>query len=316
MNCCLAISKFLFSVLFIVFSFFGFSQPTNKYNKYGERTGKWVTYIDDAKKIKSMQGRYRNGKSVGKNYYYSEGILERKEICRFKKMKTTFYYPSGNIKRKGNARIDNTKTEIHYYFYGTWKSYKETGELEKISIFEKGKLMRSKYYDKSILLNDSLMIAIDEIDKEFTAHNRQLTDSIKKYASNLERQKTHQTKLRLADSISFSKIELIFKRFDYPSQKTVGEFVDIPFYIISYAPIYIKERCSSVFAAAATKGDISLKSYALFIDKLKIAKGEKQIYGTQYYYDKNYKSILYPCENIENINKLRESVGLGKLEQE
>jgi antitoxin component YwqK of YwqJK toxin-antitoxin module len=168
MNCHIAISKFLFFILFIVFSFSGFSQSTNKYNKHGERTGKWITYLDDAKKIKSMQGKYRNGKSVGKNYYYSEGILERKEICRFKKMKTTFYYPSGKIKRKGYARIDNTKTEIHYYFYGTWKSYKENGELEKTSVYQKGKLIRSKYYDKSILINDSLMIAINDIDVEFT----------------------------------------------------------------------------------------------------------------------------------------------------
>lgn len=301
----------LFQFVFCV----GYSQSINKYNKHGERTGKWVTYIDDTKKIKSMQGRYRNGKSVGKNYYYSEGVLERREICRFKKMKTTFYYPSGKIKRKGNARIDNTKTEIHYYFYGTWKSYKENGELEKIATYQKGKLITTKYLDKSILLNDSLMIVIDEIDKEFTSHNKQLTDSIKKYTNNLALQKNYQVKLKIADSISFKNIEHIFKVFGYPSQKTVGQFVDIPFFIISYAPVYIKERCTSIFAAAATKGDISLKSYALFIDKLKVAKGEKQIYGTQFYYDKNNKRILYPCENKENINKIRESVGLENLEE-
>jgi hypothetical protein len=147
-------------------------------------------------------------------------------------------------------------------------------------------------------------------------HNRQLTDSIKKHTTNLELQKIHQANLKIADSLSFNQIETIFQKFGYPSQETVGQVVDVPFYIMSYAPIYIKERCSSLFAAAATKGDISLKSYALFIDKLKIAKGEKQIYGTQYYYDKSYKSILYPCENMENINKLRESVGLSKLEEE
>jgi hypothetical protein len=282
-----------------------FSQHKNKFNKQGERTGKWVIYIDEQKKIKSMEGKYSHGKSVGKSLYYSNnGTLERKEISRFKKIKTTFYYPNLNIKLKGNARIDNIDT-LHYYFYGKWKSYNEQGGLEKISIYQKGKLIQTKYKDKSIKLNDSLIQDLNEIDKEFSIHNKQLTDSINLNTTNTNKVILLQSKLKLLDSISYSKIEFILGKFGYPSKEIVGEMSSIPFYIISFAPIRIRERYLSTFALAATNKDIELKSYAFYVDKIKVAKGEKQIYGTQYYINKNDELIYYPSEDPENLNKKR-----------
>lgn len=285
-----------------------FSQ--NKFNKQGERTGKWLIYIDEQKKIKSMEGKYSHGKSVGKSLYYSNnGILERKEISRFKRIKTTFYYPNQNIKLKGNARIDNIDT-LHYYFYGKWKSYNEKGKLEKISIYQKGKLIQTKYKDKSIKLNDSLILALNEIDKEFAIHNRQFTDSINLNAINKNKVISLQSQLKSLDSISYSKVEFILSKFGNPSKKIVGEMSSIPFYIISYAPIQIRERHLQTFALAANNKDIELKSYAFYVDKIKVAKGEKQIYGTQYYVTENGELIYYPSEDPENLNKKRLQMGL------
>lgn len=256
-----------------------------------------------------MEGHYRNGKSIRKNYYYSNnGVLERREIYRFKKIKTKFYYPNGNVKLMGSARIDNNEKEIHYYFYGKWKRYNENGKLEKKLIYEKGKLIRSNYTDKSISINDSLVIAIDEIDKEFSSHNKSLTDSLKLTDENSVKEIIFMERLKNLDSISFSKIENIINKFGYPSKKTIGELSPVPFYILSFAPIYIKEKYLLIFSLAATNGDIDLKSYAFYIDKIKIAKGQKQIYGTQYYLDSK-KKIYYPSEDIENLNNRRLQMG-------
>ena len=298
----------LFLVQLITISLF--SQHKNKFNKHGERTGKWIIFIDEQKKIKSMEGRYHNGKSVGKSLYYSNnGELERKEICRFKKIKTTFYYPNQNIKLKGNARIENTDT-LHYYFFGKWKSYNERGKLEKISIYQKGKLIQTKYKDKLIKLNDSLIIALNEIDKEFSIHNKQLTDSINLNSINKNKVILFKSQLKLLDSISYSKIEFILNKFGNPTREIVGEMSSIPFYIISFAPIQIRERHLSTFALAATNKDIELKSYAFYVDKIKVAKGEKQIYGTQYYINKDGELFYYPSEDPENLNKKRLQMGL------
>ena len=67
------LSLFLFLISNVLFS-----QSLNRLNKHGERTGKWITYIDDAKTLKSFEGKFRNGKPIGKNYFYSnDGILGR-----------------------------------------------------------------------------------------------------------------------------------------------------------------------------------------------------------------------------------------------
>ena len=84
--------------LFFLLSHQIYGQRINRLNKKGERTGKWSTYIDDEKKLKSFEGRFRNGISAGKCYFYNnDGVLDRREINRFNKMKTTFYYPNGTV---------------------------------------------------------------------------------------------------------------------------------------------------------------------------------------------------------------------------
>ena len=37
----------------------------NKLDKQGQRTGKWTTYLDSAKTLKSFEGRFRKGNPVG-----------------------------------------------------------------------------------------------------------------------------------------------------------------------------------------------------------------------------------------------------------
>ena len=115
------------------------------------------------------------------------------------------------------------------------------------------------------------------------------------------------------DSISFDRIGYIIDVFGYPSKEIAGESNSIPFYILSFAPIKAKEKYLNQLILAADRDYISWKSLAYFIDKLKVARGEKQVYGTQGNYDKDYHFILYPCIDLENLNARREKVGLDKM---
>lgn len=306
----------IYSILFLIFiSHSFFAQRLNRLNKHGERTGKWIVYIDDAKKIKSFEGKFRNGITKGKCYFYTnDGVLDRREINRFKKMKTTFYYPNGKVKLKGNARIENTATDIHYYFYGKWQSFNDSGVLVKNQYYEKGKLIKTEYLDKTIKTNDSLIEALNVIDKEFALHNTSLTDSINANLKNPYKKQWFEKQLHYFDSLSFDKIAHIIDVFGYPSRAIAGESNSIPFYILSFAPANTKEKYLNQLILAADRDDISWKSLAYFIDKLKIAKGKKQVYGTQGVYDNNYKFIMHPCEEPEQLNARRERVGLEKLE--
>ena len=291
-----------------------FSQSNNRLNKHGERTGKWVTYIDESKKLKSFEGKFKNGNSFGKCYFYNnDGVLDRTEINRFRKMKTTFYSQNGKVKLKGNARLENLPDKVHYYFYGKWRAYNDSGKIVKYYYYEQGKLLKTVYLDKNNKTNDSLIEALNVIDKEFSIHNKILTDSINSSFKNISKYQYFKNKLRQQDSLVFVKIEQIMNNYGYPSKQIAGDSNDIVFYILGFAPLPIKEKYLNELILAADKGNISWKSMAFFIDKIKVSKGEKQIYGTQGTYDKDYNFIYYPISDPENINKRRALIGLEEL---
>lgn len=309
------IISYIFLILSLIISYNSSSQKLNRLNKHGERTGKWIVYIDDAKKIKSFEGKFRNGITRGKCYFYTnDGVLDRREINRFKKMKTTFYYPNGKVKLKGNARIENLPDKVHYYFYGKWQSFNDSGVLVKNQFYEKGKLLKTEYLDKTIKTNDSLIEVLNLIDKEFAQHNNSLTDSINANLKNSLKKQLFEKQLYFLDSLSFDKITHIIDVFGYPTRAIAGESNNIPFYILSFAPYTIKEKYLNQLILAADRDDISWKSLAYFIDKLKVAKGEKQVYGTQGTYDKDFNYTMYPVIEPEKLNERRARVGMEKLE--
>ncbi len=126
-----------------------------------------------------MEGRFRHGRPVGKALYYDmKGVLERKEISRFKKLKTTFYYPDGNVLMKGQARLDENPQKVHYYFFGRWKYYDEQGQLVKYRYYEKGVLLRTEYVDKNNLTNDSLIGALNALEKRFSDRDQEFLNKV------------------------------------------------------------------------------------------------------------------------------------------
>lgn len=287
-----------------------FGQASNRLNKQGERTGKWMTYMDSAGKLKSFKGRFRNGKPIGNAYFYNnDGILDRREKNRFKKLKTTFYYPSGVVRLKGQARLENLPDRIHYYFYGKWNAYNEKGVLVKHYFYKNGALLKTEYVGSNHTINDSLVEALHGIDREFVDHNVQLTDSVNANKNNILKQLVFKNELKLRDSLSFMKIDKIMTTYGYPSKLIAGDASVVPFYILGFAPSWLKEKHLNVLKLAADKQEISWKSLAFFIDKLKVAKGEKQIYGTQYYFSKEVY-MTYPVEDEAHLNERRASVGL------
>jgi hypothetical protein len=309
-------NKLLFLVVFSLFSSLAFSQSLNRLNRHGKRVGKWVTYIDDDKKLKSFEGKFRNGKPVGKSYFYNNnGILDRTEVSRFRKLKTRFYYPNGVLKLSGQAKMENLPDRIHYYFYGKWKAYNDSGVLTRYDFYEKGTFVNSTYIHSGNGINDTLITTLRQIDAEFAAHNRSLTDSINAYTNDELKQARFKAAMHFKDSVSFAAIERIIQRYGYPSKQIAGEAVDIPFYILGYAPVATKEKYMNEFILAADRGTISWTSLAHFIDKVKVAKGEKQVYGTQGEYDQNFKLILYPVADPEHLNVRRKQVGLEELKE-
>jgi len=305
--------KSILAMFFVLFFQNGvFSQRLNRLNKKGQRTGRWVVYLDSAKTIKSMEGRFRKGEQVGKVYWYTmQGVLERKEINRFRRLKTTIYYPDGAKRLTGKARLEDSPEKTHYYFYGTWRYYDENGKLLKYCYYKKGHLLKTVYADKNNKTNDSLINALNTFEKHFLENNQDLISQIDASKWDPAKSEKLRTQLIQQDSELFSELDAFLNRFGYPSVKTTGESSSIPFFIISYSTTGLREKYLELFQEAVTRGDLEAKTLAFYIDKLKIAKGEQQVYGTQFYLDQKTKKIMhYPSIDPDNLEKRRTAVGL------
>lgn len=301
----------IFIIILLLFSFtFSFSQK-NKFNRRGQRTGKWLTYSDSAKTKKLFEGKYRNGNSVGTSYYYSiDGNLEKKEKKRFRKLRTTFYHTNGVKSQEGMARVDNLTDRIHYYFYGEWKYYDEKGNLISYAYYKKGELQKTVSLIKPENARDTFCTTLVLIEKLFLEKNKDLIDTLAFCWNNPSLAEKYRNKIYQADSMSFKQIENSFVYFGYPTKEVCGDAANVPFFVFSHAPVKLRERYIELFKAAADLGSISKSSLAFYIDKVKITKGEKQVYGTQFYMNKEKNIVYYTSIDPDNLGKRRLEMGL------
>lgn len=280
--------------------------------KNKQQHGLWIVYTDSSRTKILTKGKFREGIQVGKWIYNSpDGVKERIEIYRGKKIKITHFYENGKVAVKGKAKIIIDNKKLHFYYYGPWYYYLRNGQLEKIGTFEKGNLIKEDYKIKTGSdMYDSLNVELISLDKDYVKYRDTLTKTEKNFG------KTSPEYLQLKhlklqnDSLIYLRIEKIVKRFGYPEKAYVGENNGVIFFIIGFSNWKVKEQYLEIFRTAAEKKEIAPRDFAYFEDKYWLAKSGYQIYGTQYKYDKNYKEIIYPVKDLSGMNDRRLKMGL------
>lgn len=299
-------------ICFLLSTVFAYSQ--NKF-KNKQRSGYWITYYDEAKTQVQVKGKYRKGKQVGKWYHYTQaGKLEKKEIYKRKKVKVKYFYPSGSVLRKGNAKLVLLDTLYHFYFTGEWKCYTPNGELSKKEFYETGQITNTVYFKTkdTPLFNDSLVKVIKEMYNDFYKWNDSITYITRNYGKATAQYQRIKKIEATNDSSIFSRMELITKKYGYPSKEMVGEEYTTLFFLISSYGIEIKDKYYDLIVEAAQKNILEKKDVSFFVDKVKVAHKLPQVYGTQMVYKAN-DVLYYPIENKELVNNKRKEVGLEEL---
>ena len=77
--------------------------------------------------------------------------------------------------------------------------------------------------------------------------------------------------------------------------------------------IDFQKQALELLKEATTKGEAEKKNEAYLTDRILVNSGRPQIFGTQFYTDDQGNFGPRPIENIEELNKRREEVGLGKF---
>lgn len=308
--------KKYFLLFIFLLPLLSYSQKINRY-KNKERHGKWIIYTDTTKKQIDNTGRYRKGVPKGTwKYFNAKGILLKQEKYRFKKIYITYYHPNGKIKKQGKAKVVQEISTLHFFYYGDWLTYDSTGTLIKKQIYERGTKISEVNYktaeEKGI--NDSLVAVLKNINQEIYKYHDSVNLAEKTYGKNSFQHQRAVSLNALHTSKLLEDLDNIILKFGYPGKTLTGSEYAIAFSIISSASIKYKEKHYDLIIEAANLGELDWSDVAFFVDKVKVAKKEKQVYGTQYKYDENLKKIFYyPVEDSDKMNERRKKVGLKEL---
>lgn len=303
-----------FFLLLIFLPLLTYSQKTNRY-KNKERQGKWIIYHDSTH-IDNI-GRYRKGIPKGTwKYYDPQGLLLKQEKYRFKKINTTYFHPNGKIQKQGKATIRQEEKTLHFFYYGDWLVYDSTGFLIKKQTYKEGTKISEVDYKTSAEknINDSLVLFLRDMNNTIYKYHDSVKLAENIFGKNSPQYQRAVSLNALHTSAILENLNKVIEKFGYPGRTLVGRDYAIAFSIISSANIEYKEKYYNFIIDAANKGELDWIDVAFFVDKVKVAKKEKQIYGTQYKIDEqNRKFLFYPIEELEKLNERRKKIDLDEM---
>jgi hypothetical protein len=114
------------------------------------------------------------------------------------------------------------------------------------------------------------------------------------------------------------RLEKIFDEFGYPGYNLVGKEGSNNFWLMvqhSDKDIDFQSRVLEKLKIEVESKNADGSNYGLLTDRVKINKGEKQIYGTQVTYTDEGQAYPKPLLDSANVNKRRAEVGLEPIEQ-
>jgi hypothetical protein len=170
---------------------------------------------------------------------------------------------------------------------------------------EEEKRMNKPYRDELLLM--------EEDDQKY----RQMMDSVRaKYGWNSQEMKSLSGIILETDSTNLLRLERLVMKYSWPTRVSVGSRACMAaFLIIQHSPLPVQERYFPVIEAATKQGDIEPSAFALLVDRIRMRKGEKQLYGSQIVQNGKGEYEIYPIEDEINVDARRRDMGLGPLEE-
>ena len=147
---------------------------------------------------------------------------------------------------------------------------------------------------------------------------RLLLDSLgRQYGFNSPRLAPLYAQMQQADSLNTIKVEQILQTHGYPGKRLVGNELSITAWlVIQHAPLQLQEYYLPLMQTAAAQGDLLKGNVALLVDRIRLRKGQKQLYGSQVHLGADGKPEGFePIEEEADVNSRRTQMELPPLEE-
>ncbi len=153
---------------------------------------------------------------------------------------------------------------------------------------------------------------IDDKDQMF----RQLSNCREKQLSK-NQQRLLQDFIRTQDSLNLVSVTQIITQHGWPGKDMVGAPGNgTVWLVIQHADIAVQEKYIPLLKQSVLAGQSAGKHLALLQDRILVRKGEKQIYGSQIYRDKETKLYaIHPIEEVETVDQRRAAIGLPPMDE-
>lgn len=121
--------------------------------------------------------------------------------------------------------------------------------------------------------------------------------------------------IRIDDKNNQDFIDKHFENRGWLGEDEIGyEASTAQFLVLQHGPLEFQLKWKSLFKQAVIQGKARKDYFALFIDRILLRQGEKQIFGTQWIKRKNYTELLNSIY-LEEINQNRKKIGLEPLKK-
>lgn len=234
-------------------------------------------------------------------------------------------YPSDRLKAAESYSLAGNadKSLFHLFQLAEKSNYNNLTKLKNSEAFKnlhgnpRWNDLLEKVRHNAGKLNSELIAILDTVQADDQKYRAEVDEIVNKYGPDSKEMKDLWKKLAVVDSINLLKVSKILDQHGWPGTETVGsKGATAIFLVIQHADLQTQEKYLPLLKEAVKKGRVSPTYQAYLEDRMQLRQNKKQIYGTQLEVDpKTGKNRLLPLLDPKNVDKRREAVGLGPLEE-
>lgn len=129
----------------------------------------------------------------------------------------------------------------------------------------------------------------------------------------------YHPRMELVHRRNGARLNAILDRCGWPGRSLVGADGAHAAWLIAQHAIgepLLQRRALQLLRSAAAQGEAALLEVAMLEDRIRVAEGRPQRYGTQYDWDRSGVMSPMPIESPEHVDERRRAVGLGPLAED
>lgn len=162
---------------------------------------------------------------------------------------------------------------------------------------------------------DSLKVTLETLFMKDQTFRRIYTEAEEKLGKDSDAYEYFWEVTEALDKILEQEVIAIIEKYGWLGISQVGRLANgAQWCILQHGSVASKEKYAPLLKASVLKNESQAIHYARLIDRMLINADKSQLYGTQINYDSD-SPTFYAIQAPEFINKRREELGLGSIEE-